>query len=108
MNHRNYCKAHNLCSQFQHQLYIIKPCFLLSEKAFKPQIRGAGFGLHTETNAEVRRIHPKAMPVILRTEAEMDAWMNAPWPDAAGLQRPLPDGALAIVARGEKIDGQIE
>jgi putative SOS response-associated peptidase YedK len=61
--------------------------------------------LTTEPNAEVRPIHPKAMPVILRTAAEMDAWMTAPWAEAAGLQRPLPDGALNIVLRGEKADG---
>jgi putative SOS response-associated peptidase YedK len=64
--------------------------------------------LTTEPNAEVRPIHPKAMPVILRTEAQMDAWMNAPWSEAAALQRPLPDGALKAVARGERADGAAE
>ncbi len=45
------------------------------------------------------------MPVILTTEAEMDAWMAAPWGEAPALQRPLPDGALHVVARDEKKDG---
>jgi putative SOS response-associated peptidase YedK len=45
--------------------------------------------LTTEPNAEVRPIHPKAMPVILRTAAEMDTWMTAPWAEAVGLQRPI-------------------
>ena len=55
-------------------------------------------------NADVGAIHPKAMPVILRTEEERDAWMTAPAPEALKLQRPLPDGALHIVAQGAKED----
>jgi putative SOS response-associated peptidase YedK len=27
----------------------------------------------------VEPIHPKAMPVILTTDDERDAWMRAPW-----------------------------
>lgn len=48
-------------------------------------------------NAEVAAIHPKAMPVILRTPAEWQAWLTAPWDQARQMQRPLPDGALRIV-----------
>jgi putative SOS response-associated peptidase YedK len=60
--------------------------------------------LTTEPNAEVGAIHPKAMPVILRTREEIDLWMTEPWSDAARLQRPLPDATLMIVARGSKQD----
>jgi putative SOS response-associated peptidase YedK len=35
--------------------------------------------LTTAPNAVVEQIHPKAMPVILTTEEECDAWMRAPW-----------------------------
>jgi putative SOS response-associated peptidase YedK len=61
--------------------------------------------LTTDANAEVGTIHPKAMPVILRTPAEIDDWMDGEMPDALALQRPLPDGTLRIVARGAKSDG---
>lgn len=62
--------------------------------------------LTTEPNAEVGAIHPKAMPVILTTTEEIATWMTAPAEEALKLQRPLPDGALKIVARGAKKDGE--
>jgi putative SOS response-associated peptidase YedK len=60
--------------------------------------------LTTEPNKEVGAIHPKAMPVILRTREEIDTWMTAPHGEALKLQRPLPDDALMIVASGGKKD----
>lgn len=55
-------------------------------------------------NAEVGAIHPQAMPVILTDPADWGRWLAAPWPEVAGLQRPLPDGSLRIVARGQPED----
>ena len=60
--------------------------------------------LTTEANAIVAPIHPKVMPVILTTPAEVDLWLGADTPDALELQRPLPGDALRIVAKGERED----
>jgi putative SOS response-associated peptidase YedK len=61
--------------------------------------------LTTAANAVIAPIHPQAMPVILTTPAEVDLWLEADAPAALALQRPLPDDALGIVAKGEKEDG---
>jgi putative SOS response-associated peptidase YedK len=60
--------------------------------------------LTTEPNAVVAPIHPKAMPVILTKSEEIETWLTAPASQALALQRPLPDDALRIVARGRKQD----
>jgi putative SOS response-associated peptidase YedK len=57
------------------------------------------------TTDVVGAIHPKAMPVILQTSDEVEAWLTAPWEEAGALQRPLPDGVLEVVARGGTQDG---
>ncbi len=61
------------------------------------------FGFHTtEANSIVAPIRPKAMPVILTTEAEVDRWLTEETAVALELQPPLPGDALRIVARGER------
>ena len=60
--------------------------------------------LTTEPNDVVRPVHRTAMPVILTTPEEIETWMTAPAEEALKLQRPLPDGALRIVATGVKKD----
>ena len=64
--------------------------------------------LTTEPNKEVAAIHPKAMPVILTSQEEIELWMTAPTEEALKLQRPLANGPLQIVARGMKKDGPLE
>lgn len=61
--------------------------------------------LTTEANAVVAPIHPKAMPVILTSPAEVDLWLEGETPGVLALQRPSPDDALRIVASGERRTG---
>lgn len=63
--------------------------------------------LTTDPNDEVGAVHPKAMPVILTTPEECQAWLTAPWEQAKALQKPLPDGTLQVVARGVKKDVEV-
>jgi putative SOS response-associated peptidase YedK len=60
--------------------------------------------LTTEPNDVVAPIHVKAMPVVLTKPDEIETWLMAPAEEALKLQRPLPGGALKIVARGRKYD----
>src|SRR4029077_11675871 len=53
-------------------------------------------------NAVVAPVHAKAMPVILRTAEECNAWLTAEPAEALKMQRPAPNDALKIVATGEK------
>jgi len=56
------------------------------------------FGFLTTAPSEpVKSVHPKAMPVILRGQDEIDAWLCGEWPEVVALQRALPDGALTVL-----------
>lgn len=61
--------------------------------------------LTTDANDEVKAVHPKAMPVILRTPEEVEAWLTVPPAEALEMQKPLPNGTLKVVATGAKKDG---
>lgn len=51
----------------------------------------------TEPSEPVKSVHPKAMPVILTTREECEAWMSDPWSEAQAMQRALSDGALVVI-----------
>ncbi len=58
--------------------------------------------LTTEANDLVRPVHAKAMPVILRSEAEQKEWLQAPATEIEAIQaRVLPKDALDIVSDDE-------
>jgi putative SOS response-associated peptidase YedK len=56
--------------------------------------------LTTEANDVVGAIHPKAMPVILTTQAEMERWLTARADEALKLQRPLPPSDVTLMNFG--------
>jgi putative SOS response-associated peptidase YedK len=58
--------------------------------------------LTTAANDAVKPIHSKAMPALLGTPDEQDAWLTAPIEDALRLQRPFPASGMRVVAIVEK------
>jgi putative SOS response-associated peptidase YedK len=60
--------------------------------------------LTTVANDVIRPIHAKAMPVLLTSPEDWDTWLAGSFDEATVLQRPLPNGALRIVATGETSD----
>jgi putative SOS response-associated peptidase YedK len=67
-----------------------------------------GDGIGAVENDVVKPAHAKAMPAILTTPEECDAWLSVEPAEALKLQRPLAGGQLAIVARGEREDAAPE
>ncbi|MEI4482667.1 MULTISPECIES: SOS response-associated peptidase [unclassified Phyllobacterium] len=83
---------------------IWTPWFSMRKKKEGPVQADIFAFLTTDANELVKPIHPKAMPVILRTREELDIWMNAPAEEALQLQRPLPDNDLVVLAPPKKIE----
>jgi len=63
--------------------------------------------LTTDANAIVAPIHPKAMPVILTTPAEINRWLEAETSETLASQRPFSHELLRIVAKGERADSVV-
>ena len=53
--------------------------------------------LTTDANEVVKPIHPKAMPVILKTQDEIETWLTAGWSDALHLQRSIASKDLILL-----------
>jgi putative SOS response-associated peptidase YedK len=66
--------------------------------------------LTTDPNVVVQPVHAKAMPVVLTTAEQCDAWLDGETAEALKLQTPAPVEALTVVARGrsKKDDGNAE
>ena len=65
---------------------------------WRPTAEGPRFAFLTcEPNELVGRIHPKAMPVILDSPDEASRWLNVAGEEAAAMQRPLADEAMAEI-----------
>lgn len=54
--------------------------------------------LTCEANAVVGRVHPKAMPVLLRPGEAFDRWLSADGADAAAMQVPLANALMRELA----------
>lgn len=66
---------------------------------WRPTEQGPRFAFLTcEANAVVSRVHPKAMPVLLRPGEAFDRWLSADGMGAAAMQVPLADALMREVA----------
>lgn len=66
---------------------------------WRPTEQGPRFAFLTcEANAVVGRVHPKAMPVLLRPGEAFDRWLSADGAGGAAMQVPLADALMREVA----------
>lgn len=66
---------------------------------WRPTEQGPRFAFLTcEANTVVGRVHPKAMPVLLRPGEAFDRWLSADDAGAAAMQVPLADALMREVA----------
>lgn len=67
---------------------------------WRPAEEGPRFAFLTcAPNEIVGRVHPKAMPVLLRTGDAFDRWLSADGTDAAAMQLPLADSLMREIAQ---------
>ena len=71
-------------------------------------IKQPNVGLHrlyaiftTEPNGVVQPIHDKAIPVMLMTAQDVDAWLKGPLEEALKLQKPRADEKIVITPYDE-------
>ena len=55
----------------------------------------------TEPNGVVQPIHDKAIPVMLMTAQDVDAWLKGPLEEALKLQKPRADEKIVITPYDE-------
>lgn len=58
--------------------------------------------LTTDASADVKPIHSKASPVLLRSAADIKTWLHGTAADALKLQKPAPKGALVVLPDKKK------
>jgi putative SOS response-associated peptidase YedK len=69
---------------------------------WRPTEQGPRFAFLTcAPNETVGRVHPKAMPVILRTGEAFDRWLSADGAGAAAMQAPLADRLMREITEPE-------
>jgi len=58
--------------------------------------------LTTDASADVKPIHSKATPLILRTAADVEQWLRGTMKEALELQKPAPKGSLVVMPAQKK------
>lgn len=58
--------------------------------------------LTTDVCADVKPVHSKATPLILRTAADVEQWLKGSMAEALELQKPAPEKTLVIVPEQKK------